>query len=277
MGIGDTLSGQCSVTKTAGTIYEGCCEYCGKPLPDSTSRRQFCNDTCRQAKHRSKTGKSARAGTLRLKAEIPPFARKGQPKTAAPKVWLIREVNTVIAAVRQSGVIECYHHTYGRGVIDLHRMISQITSQPSPAELREALHGHYRGWDVICEIPHGVWRCLFSRRKKWLNLPASEVYLLKFHPLQPPSHLEWIHKEDRVRVRIRRSREIHLDFNKIGVVAKGDGTYLLFRELPENTNILSELTEDSGKHHDGNPKIQIISVEDFNQTDTGGSESNNGL
>jgi len=75
------------VTNPGGTINRGgFCKRCGKELPSAkgTGRpRQYCDDTCRQAGHRSKTGKSARAGTQRVKSEIPINARRGLPKTPA--------------------------------------------------------------------------------------------------------------------------------------------------------------------------------------------------
>lgn len=250
-----------SVTKTNGTISrEGFCKACGKALPASTRRRVFCNDSCRQTAYRHTTGKSAKAGTLRVKTEIPTFAKLGRPKTAADREWFIHEVRLLrqaLAARCYGGVIEVYHHKFGRGVLDLFRPFNSYLSLRLDRGPLYALSGY--------PSPELVWsqaRCQFNKPKLWHMLDWREVWLLGWHDKgNMPANLKWVHTDSNRRV--RRSRFVRLGNLDVGWDQQ-NGCYVLFSNPSVGRGgnfdlnaVANELTEETGKHHDDQTPIRL--------------------
>lgn len=262
-----------SVTKTAGTISRGCL-HCGKGFqPGATLRKRFCDDTCRQANYRGRTGKSAYAGTVRAKTAIPERAKSGFPKALDDREWLAHESRLLLAAFRArcvGGVIEVYHHKHGRGVLDLLRPFNDCTV--NHAGNLWPLSGKPKGnWEVWRQA-----RCQFDRPKRWIFLDWKDIYLLEWHVRDGqhrlPKNLRWVHADPTRRVRRSRNTLIHVDFNRVDVHFDPKKGFVLTRESPELTGgaaALSELTEHSGEHHD--PKQpQTIRLDDHNSPDRNG-------
>lgn len=265
------------MTKTSVTISEGIhCQHCGKPaLPKATKRFKFCNDTCRQAAYRARTGKSAKAGTFSLKSPIPLPAERGDCKYFVPG-WVEREMRLIKAAFANQcrGVIEVYHRQHGRGVLDLFRPWVDSNFVPGTVSTARELYGpshklyaepfpNKRVWDTP--------RCRFKDRS-WQYLSWKDVWLLDYHP-QLPSTLKWIHADPTRR--IRRSRTVHVNFNVMGVeLDHTTGSYVLIRDLPEQSIVQQVMTEQTGGNNDAIYSREV-NMEHFDKADADGSDGQN--
>jgi hypothetical protein len=271
---GDILSGR-SVTKTHVAMVEGgrFCPACGKPAPaDATKRWKYCNDTCRQAAYRTKTGKSAYAGIVKIKTPVPFRAGKGLPKEREDWYREIPILETAIGNHCVGGVVEVYHAKYGRGVLDLFRPLNdRVQGNPYPV-----------GNGSPITINKAVWkrpRCLFSKPKLWRYLDWQFVYLLKWHPhgcgCPLPKNLRWIHADSNRR--IRKTRTIHLDFRNVLLsFDENRQTYVLTKEPAANIqrDTLIELTGGNTQHDEKEPKQ--INLDRFDNPDPDGRKSPNG-
>ena len=270
------------MTNPSVTIYEGVhCQHCGKPAPPKATKRfQFCNDTCRQAAYRERTGKSAYAGTIRAKTPVPVKAEKGLPKDDPE--WNRHELDLLRIAFRnhcRGGVIEVYHHNYGRGVLDVYRPFHDCKSFPSwfPVENR----GFARLYGLDPQFPNmAVWdrpRCQFQSKKAWHFLEWRDVWLLDWHGLdcrcKLPSTLGWIHKDPTRR--IRRSRMVHVNFSKVGVSYDSRyGSMVLTWQPPDPTTVQQVLNESTGGNNDA-VYTREINLEHFDKADSDGGDGQN--
>lgn len=264
-----------SVTKTSVAIIEGgFCQHCGLPAPDKATKRfRFCNDTCRQAAYRARTGKSATAGTVRLKSPIPLPAERGDCKYFVPG-WVEREMALIKAAFANQckGVIEVYSREHGRGVLDLFRPWIDSQNVAGTVHTPRQLFGGF--WKLF-STPHPnsrVWetaRCRF-KDKHWYYLSWKDVWLLEYHP-QLPSALKWIHSDPTRR--IRRSRFVHVNFSQHGVSYDSRyGTMVLTWQPPDPTMVQQVLNESTGGNNDAVYSHEV-NMEHFDKADADGSDS----
>lgn len=268
------------MTKTSVTIIEGgFCQNCGKSAPPKATKRfKFCSDTCRQAAYRHRTGKSAHAGTIRLKAPIPLPAERGDCKYFVPG-FVEREMTLIKAAFENQcrGVIEVYHRKYGRGVLDLLRPWSDSQNVPGTTSTPRQLYGGF--WRLFASpYPNSrVWdtpRCRF-KNKHWYYLTWRDIWLLEYHK-ELPGSLKWIHADPTRRV--RKNRTVHIDFNVVGVEwDSGKECFRLVRQEREPSivqHVMDDLTERDGRQHD-DVSAQEIKLDDSDSSDDNGSDSTN--
>jgi hypothetical protein len=265
------------VTNSSVTIIERVhCQHCGKPAPlKATKRFRFCNDTCRQAAYRDRTGKSAYAGTVRAKTPVPVKAELGLPKDDPE--WNQHELELLRKAFRNAcvgGVIEVYHHKYGRGVLDLWR--PWYDCQRFPYWFPRENRGFARLYGLDPQYPNmAVWdqpRCQFQKNKAWRYLEWRDVWLLDWHGrdcnCQLPKSLSWIHA-DRTR-RVRRNRMMQINFSAIGVAPNNYGTYDLLWSPPDYSATQIALIEQTGGNIDER-KPQPRHMDNLNPPDKDGN------
>ena len=262
------------VTNSVGRISRGVllkpfCQHCGKELKAAVRGRpkRFCNDTCRQAGYRDNTGKSSYAGTVRVKTAVPERARLGLPVDPEDKERM--ELHSLILQVAFKNkcwwpLIEVYHHKYGRGVLDL--MSPWVDMHNLPYGASEGFRKLYGQWPNI-----RVWdrpRCRF--RKGWVYLDDWKyLYILAAYRSTPPE-LAWINPKDRIRV--RRSREIHVNLNVHRVVYNPMyGTMELTWQPRDLSPAQQALTESTGGNIDAvDPKPYHPRLDDFDSADADG-------
>jgi len=134
------------------------CLSCGKALPESTSRRTFCDGTCRRAHHRRTVGAFQKAATPTLSCKT-------------PEVWAREATLLTFAAWEPNSLIEIWTARHGRGVLDLHRY------------LRDSF---YRQAATV--------RCQFPKHSHFL--PWADVWLIAIHN-GVPRWLSWVHPKPR--------------------------------------------------------------------------------
>jgi hypothetical protein len=270
------------VTNSVGRISRGVlskpfCQHCGKELKTAGRGRpkRFCNDTCRQAGYRDQTGKSSYAGTVRVKTPIPARALAGlpvYPLDSSDKADFeigVRHGRIIQESFREQcrGIVEVYCPEFGRGILDMFGPFCDMHNLPLGADERLRLLYGPRPNMNVWEKPH----CLF--RKGWHYLDDwKNLYLLSRHKNLPP-WLSWVNPKERIRV--RRSREVHINFNVIG--AEYDpvyGVYKLTWEPREQSATQQFLTEQTGGNSDAvQPKEFKPNLEHLDSTDAVGNKS----
>jgi len=129
---------------------ERVCRSCGKVLPESTSRRKFCDGNCRRAHHRRTVGAFQKPATPTLSCKT-------------PDVWAREATILTLAAWEPNSLIEIWTEQHGRGVLDLHRYLSDnFCRQGASVRCQFPKHSHFLHWDDVwlIAIHNGVPRWL---------------------------------------------------------------------------------------------------------------------
>jgi hypothetical protein len=168
-----------SVTKREGSICRRACP-CGRPLPaGARSSRRYCSDGCRVEANRRKTG--------RHKKPAPPLRKTKLPVDYEKDLLYLTHHDWY------GGIVEIWHHRFGRGVLDLSRYFADSSD----------------GRAARCATIH-----VFFNRKRSIGrnvkhteyLPWAEVFCTHWWQ-ELPKHLLWVTKQD---LREREQRLVQL-------------------------------------------------------------------